>query len=147
MQSLPQRKQARLKAFDYSSNGYYFITICTKDKKCILSEIEPRPDGSVLHLLTQYGQIVESFLVTFPGIDQYVIMPNHVHMIIHNTNGHPISSDVRSFKILVSKAIGTSIWQRSYYDHVIRDEADYLIKCRYIDENPAKWASDEYYFH
>ena len=145
MQSLPQRKQARLKAFDYSSNGYYFITICTKDKKCILSEIEPRPDGSVSHQLTQYGRIVESFLATISGIDHYVIMPNHVHMIIHKTNDQPISSDVRSFKILVSKSIGASIWQRSFYDHIIRNEADYLIKWKYIDDNPAKWADDDYY--
>lgn len=145
MQYLPQRRQARLKEFDYSSNGFYFITICTKERKCILSKIEKQPDGSVLHQLTQYGRIAESYLVAIPGIDQFVIMPNHVHMIIHKTNGKPITSDIRSFKALVTKNIGISIWQRSFYDHVIRDEADYLIKWRYIDENPEKWANDEYY--
>ena len=72
-------------------------------------------------------------------------MPNHIHMIIHKTDGKPIASDIRSFKVLVTKSIGKSIWQRSFYDHIIRNEADYLIKWKYIDENPAKWADDDYY--
>ena len=57
-----------------------------------------------------------------------------------------VSTRIRSFKTLVSKQIGQSIWQRSFYDHVIRDEGDYLHIWQYIDSNPAKWAEDEYYF-
>ena len=145
MQYLPQRKQSRLKEFDYSSNAFYFITICTKERRCILSNIQTQSDGTVLNALTPYGLVAESFLVTIPGINQYVIMPNHIHMIIHKTDGKPIASDIRSFKVLVTKSIGKSIWQRSFYDHIIRNEADYLIKWKYIDENPAKWADDDYY--
>ena len=145
MQQLPQRKQTRLKEFDYSSNAYYFITICTNEHECVLSNIITQADGTVLNALTPYGKVAESYLVTIPGVDQYVIMPNHIHMIIHKTNGKPIASDIRSFKVLVTKSIGKSIWQRSYYDHVIRDETDYMIKWKYINENPAKWADDKYY--
>ncbi len=145
MQQLPQRKQTRLKEFDYSSTAFYFITICTNEHKCVLSNIITQADGTVLNVLTPYGRVAESYLVKIPGMDQYVIMPNHIHMIIHKTNGNPIASDVRSFKILVTKAIGKSIWQRSFYDHIIRDETDYMIKWKYIDENPAKWADDEYH--
>ena len=78
------------------------------------------------------------------GIDKYVIMPNHIHFIIHKTDGKNIANDIRSFKGLTTKKIGFPIWQRYYYDHVIRDKDDYLIKWNYIFENPAKWEEDEY---
>ena len=145
MEQLAKRKWPRLKGHDYSANGYYFITICTKDKKCLLSVIRPKADGTVSVLLTKYGRITESFLMNIPGIDRYVIMPNHVHLIIHKTNEKPISTDIRAFKGLVTKQIGFGIWQDYFYDHVIRDESDYIIKCKYIDDNPAKWADDAYY--
>jgi len=70
-------------------------------------------------------------------------MPNHIHMIIHKTNGRTIISDMRAFKSLVTKKTGKSIWQDSYYDHVIRSEADYREKWQYIENNPAKWIEDE----
>ena len=145
MQQYPQRKWARIKNYDYSDSGYYFITICTKDRKCFLSNLMPDADGGVSLLLTEYGKAAETYIRSISGIDKYVIMPNHIHMIIYKTNHKPISSDVRSFKGLVTKKIGKSIWQDYYYDHVIRDESDYQIKWKYIDENPMKWAEDEYY--
>ena len=82
--------------------------------------------------------------MTIPGIDQYVIMPNHIHMIILKSNGRSIENDIRSFKTLVTKQIGEKIWQSSYYDHIIRNEADYLTKAKYIEDNPARWQEDEY---
>ena len=145
MQHFAQRKWPRLKNYDYSSEGFYFITICTKNRKRFLSRIEPTPGETARLLLSEYGRVVESYLVSFPGIEKYVIMPNHIHLIVHKTNGKSICDDVRSFKALVTKKIGKSIWQDSFYDHVIRDEADYLIKWNYIEENPEKWAEDEYY--
>ena len=106
--------------------------------------------------LTAWGSVVETYLLRIPGIDTYVIMPNHVHMIvqIESEDGpmwasaptQSVSARIRSFKTLVSKQIGTSIWQRSFYDHVIRNEEDYLHIWQYIDNNPAKWAEDEYYY-
>ena len=145
MQHFAQRKWPRLKNYDYSSGGFYFITICTKNRKRFLSRIEANPGETARLLLSEYGRVVESYLVSFPGIEKYVIMPNHIHLIVHKTNGKSICDDVRSFKGLVTKKIGKSIWQDSFYDHVIRDEADYLIKWNYIEENPEKWAEDEYY--
>ena len=80
-------------------------------------------------------------------------MPNHIHMIIRSADGpmwasaptQPIPSRVRSFKILVTKTLGTSIFQRSYYDHIIRNQADYDDVYRYIEENPMRWEQDELY--
>ena len=134
----------RLENFDYSAEGYYYLTICTKDRKKILSEIASDAEHGPSVTLTQCGHIVDEFIQSIPGIDKYVIMPNHIHMIIHKTNGKSIISDMRAFKSLVTKKIGESIWQESYYDHVIRNEADYQEKWKYIDNNPIKWAEDEY---
>ena len=156
----PIRKKNRLADYDYSQPGAYFITICARNRKCIFSTIV----GADAHIgpqiaLTPTGMVVEKYIRSIPGIGAYVIMPNHVHMILHisatNLLQGPmwasaptqanVSSLIRSFKILVSKELGQSIWQRSYYDHIIRDEQDYLIKLQYIMENPARWLDDDYY--
>ena len=145
MSHFPERKKLRLADYDYSKEGFYFLTVCTRERKQILSEIvSDDTERRVKVKLSPLGTIVQSFIETIPGIDKYVIMPNHVHLIVHKTNGKSLFSDIRSFKSLVTKRIGVSIWQDSYYDHVIRNREDYLEKWRYIDENPAKWAEDEY---
>ena len=109
--------------------------------------------------LTAEGMVVRHYLETIPGVGHYVIMPNHVHFILHisaeSTLQGPmwasaptkasIPALVRSFKTLVTKELGKTIWQRSYYDHVIRDEADYRVKAEYIMTNPARWREDVYY--
>ena len=133
----------RLQGYDYAAEGYYFLTICTKDRKPVLSEIIYGSECAAVRL-TDYGKVAENYVKTIPGIEKYVIMPNHIHLIIHKTNGKSIVSDVRSLKGLTTKAIGVCIWQDTYYDHIIRNEKDYLEKWKYIDENPAKWAEDEY---
>ena len=82
--NMETRKQNRLKEYDYSQNGYYFITICTADKQKILCNIV----GDDAHIVpTKYGTVVEKFIQSIPGIDKYVIMPNHIHLIIKNENG------------------------------------------------------------
>lgn len=155
------RKPNRLKNYDYSSQGAYFITICTKDRRCILSTIVgddayivPLCDAHIVPeiKLTHYGEIVKKYIDSIPGIDKYVIMPNHIHLLIvidgpMRASAPTISvpSLIRSFKILVSKEIGCGIWQRSYYDDIIRDEEDYLNHWQYIENNPAKWSEDKYY--
>ena len=144
MPHLPKRKPLRLKGYDYSSNGAYFLTICTTNRRSILSEIVADDQGGAEVKLTDYGMVAESFIKSIPGIDKYVIMPNHIHMIIIQSNGKGIENEVRSFKTLVTKRIGEKIWQNSYYDHVIRDSEDYLIKAKYIEDNPARWHEDEY---
>ena len=145
MPEYPKRKWSRLKDYNYSTDGYYFLTICTENRKCILSNIFVDENQTATVKLTPYGVIADRFIQSIPGIDKFVIMPNHIHMIIHKTNGKSIASDVRSFKGLTTKKIGKSIWQDYYYDHIIRDEEDYLTKWNYIDGNPEKWLEDEYY--
>ena len=141
------RKTPRLKGFNYSKENAFFVTVCVKERRKVLGTVQPpETEDEIPRVeLSAVGNIVEKYTKTIPGIEKFVIMPNHVHMIVTNQDGASISQKIRSWKILISKQIGESIWQRSFYDHVIRDEQDYLIRWKYIDDNPAKWASDEYF--
>ena len=141
------RKSPRLQSYDYSQAVIVFVTVCVNNRAKILCSIrEPEIEGDAPETeLFEIGMVVERYTESIPGIDKYVIMPNHVHMIVENRTGETISQKIRSWKTLISKEIGKSIWQRSFYDHVIRDEKDYLVKWKYIDDNPIKWASDEYF--
>lgn len=162
----PKRKRNRLENYDYSTPGAYFITICTHDKKCIFWESEQHatvgeaislPPGNII--LSAYGKITEEAIKAIPEhysqieLMQYVIMPNHVHMILFITydNGRLIASPtnistvVGHMKRHVSKKIGMPIWQTSFYDHIIRNEKDYIKIAEYIHENPNKWQEDRFY--
>lgn len=145
---LPVRKPTRLKDYDYSSNGLYFITICTVDRSEILSEIVG-DDAYIVpqNRLTSFGTVAEKYIQSIPGIDQYVIMPNHIHLIIRiDTESPPpvqsVSQRIQSFKTLVAKALGASIFQRSFHDHIIRNRQEYETIWRYIETNPSKWEDD-----
>lgn len=161
---LPARKHPRLKEYDYSSNGVYFITLCVKDKRELLGTIVGRDHpGAPYVQLSGYGlianrniELIESY---YDGvaIDNYVIMTNHVHIIISiNRNDVGASRSPRptnavipniisAFKKFTSKEIGLNIWQTSYHDHIIRNEADYRRIWQYIEENPVRWREDCYY--
>ncbi len=161
MDKLPKRKQYRLPNYDYSSNGAYFITICTNNKKHLLSSIAVgtttgRPPETVL---TETGIIVDEAITQIPVhyegvfVDNYVIMPNHIHMIIRidRNNGRAmlvptVSRIIQQMKGYVTKKAGFPVWQEKSYDHIIRDDYDYMTKYQYIDDNPAKWLikEDEY---
>ncbi len=145
-----QRKQNRLSEYDYSTNGAYFVTICTHDRRKILSAIV----GDDAHIVPKpFGTVAEKYIRNVPEIEKYVIMPDHIHMIIRLDNGSMwaptptdakpqhtrISNIVRSIKVLVAKDIGEPIFQRSYYDHVIRNQQDYNEVWEYIENNPRKW--------
>ena len=147
---LPKRKPNRLPDYDYNQNGAYFVTICTQDRKPILSQIV----GDDAHIVPKpYGQIAEKHIRNVPEIEKYVLMPDLIHMIIRLDNGsmwastptntkpqrNHISNIVRSIKVLVAKEIGQSIFQRSYYDHVIRNQRDYNEIWEYIENNPKKY--------
>ena len=160
----PKRKQLRLPDYDYSTPGAYFVTVCTEDKSCILSHIRV---GEGLappeNLLTAFGRIAEEQLFDlqrrFPSltVDKFVIMPNHVHILLtlrENAGGaspSPTLFDVmRVYKSMTTRLSKQRqpelrLWQRSYHEHVIRDEADYLQIWNYIDTNPAKWTEDRYW--
>lgn len=146
----PKRKRIRLAGYDYSQDGYYYITICTHDRKRILGKIE---DNRVI--LSEYGKIADFVWNDLKQhnsiiLHEYIIMPDHIHGIIqlcHNKND--ISEIVRQFKTFTSKRINEhrkrngyepfptgTLWQKSFYDHVIRDEEDYITKRQYIVNNP-----------
>jgi REP element-mobilizing transposase RayT len=140
------RKRLRLEGYDYSSQGAYYVTVCTVNKVKILCDIlSPELEGDdSLIIMTPIGKVVEEAIKRIPGIDKYVVMPNHVHMIILQTDDKSISSKIQSWKRVITSKTKQSIWQSSFYDHVIRDEADYRIKWKYIDDNPIKWASGDH---
>ena len=159
MNELPKRKQIRLKDYNYSQNGYYYITICAKDKKPLFGKIE---SGEMK--LNHYGKIALDEMMDIQThyqnvkIDKFVIMPNHVHCIIiidgaGAASGAPtamgenpvLGNIVRGYKSAVSRKCKNSIWQRSYYEHIIRNETDYLEIYKYIEENPIKWEKDSYW--
>ena len=167
--NLPQRKSARLKHCDYGTPGAYFITICIRDRHCILSEIVGEGLGPPAVQLMPYGQIandqIASLAMRFPStrVEKYVIMPNHIHFILRlcaadcvaggavSTGGAspaPTVIDVvRVFKSTTTRLCGTGpgLFQRSFHDHVIRDEQDYRRIWEYIDTNPLHWAEDCFY--
>lgn len=158
--NLPQRKHIRLKGYDYSQPGAYFITICTKDRKHLLSTI-PVGRGALTPpciLLSEAGKTVEKYILNinsaYKGIivERYVIMPNHIHLLIRiessggmKASRPTVQTIVRSFKTMVTREIGYSIWQDSFHEHIIRGEDDYFSIWKYIDENPLKWYEDKYY--
>ena len=138
------RKPNRLENYDYSKNGAYFITVCVKGRKPILSKIV----GDDAHIVPQKcGKIVEKYIRNVPEIRKYIIMPDHIHFIIQIENGtmwassptNRVATIVRSLKTLTTKEIGKSIFQRSYYDHVIRNQDDYNETWEYIENNPKKY--------
>ena len=154
MQTLPTRRRNRLQNWDYSAESVYFITICTVQKQCKLGQIVGGDAHIAPHIrLSAYGKIAERFLQSIPGMMQYCIMPNHIHMLLEippgsmwaSTPTQSIPQRIRSFKILVTKECGIPMFQRSFYDHIVRDEADYLRISEYMDNNPAKWTDDVYY--
>ena len=177
---LPKRKDIRLKNFDYSSPGAYFITVCTQDRRCTLSRVVPRAivGGDVLDAplfgdvldapgvvrLLPYGKIAEKYLNQLNEfydhitVDKYVIMPNHIHIILFvrdygasrtspptSKQHSAVSQFVSTFKRFCNKEYGENIWQRNFNDHVIRNRQDYEEHVNYIYKNPIRWYYDELY--
>ncbi|MBE6987904.1 MAG: hypothetical protein E7432_03890 [Ruminococcaceae bacterium] len=156
--TLPQRKSPRLKDFDYSTNGKYFVTVCTHEKKKLLSSIEYVGEGLCALpqiKLTEIGKIVEES-IRFTGentegvvIEKYIIMPNHIHLLIELTaGGHgnpPLQDVIGRIKSYTTYRYGGKLWQRSFHDHCVRSEDDYLKIGTYIDSNHQKWDKDLYY--
>lgn len=160
MDGRPRRKHPRLEAYDYSQTGAYFVTFCTKDKRCLLSSVGRGAPVPLQVELTACGKIVDALIqnipVVHPGVilEHYVIMPNHVHLLLRmepEDGGGPgaarptVQEIVGGIKSIATRRIGASIWQTSFYGHIIRSENDFLRIWTYIDTNPAKWAEGRYY--
>jgi REP element-mobilizing transposase RayT len=157
-QATPHRRRSlRLQGYDYAQAGAYFTTICTQDRVCLFGAVA---DGAMrLSAAGELAATVWSKLpLRFPDIDldAFVIMPNHIHGIIVLADRAPtIGKVVGTFKSLFAleyirgvrssrwPAFDGRVWQRNYYEHVIRDETDLNRIRQYIDENPLRWELDE----
>ena len=150
----PERKPNRLIEYNYRTNGAYFVTICTQDRKKILSSIV----GDGFPVPKPYGLIAEAILRQIPNkfpvvsVDKYIIMPDHIHILLRIDHdfgtGNPsptLGNIVGWYKYQVTKQINFTttkcdrIFQRSYYDHVIRNQKDHDEIWEYIENNPRKW--------
>ena len=158
----PVRKSPRLKEYNYNENGAYFVTFCTKNRSCILASVAVGAvalDGPQI-CLTQQGKTVEKYILrsnevyTHISVDTFVIMPNHVHLLVTIVGDGPSGATaptavlprfVGTLKRLVNRELGENIWQRSFHEHIVRNEKDYLDIWAYIVNNPARWAEDRYF--
>ncbi|MGN1308183.1 MAG: transposase [Faecousia sp.] len=155
----PKRKRLRLPDYDYSSEGVYFLTLCTKDRAPILSNIKTaNENGETVAAisLTHLGGIVQEYILSIPkaypyiNVDSYVIMPDHVHLLLRITSvparraessrptASVIAQTVAVFKRLTSRDCKQALWQDGYYDHIIRDAQDYQTRIEYIETNPLR---------
>ena len=203
--NIHHRKSIRLKGYDYSQAGLYFITICVQDRKCLFGEIL---DGVMVlndagkMADNEWGKIPERF--TNVQLHEYIVMPNHFHAIMEivgatlvvaqnvvaqNTPANPVQNDVvapdnetvaddekgqpqgiapttkpktvgdivgafqsiatveyiRGVKQLGWQPFNGKLWQRNYYEHIIRDEKSYQRISEYIINNPKNWGNDKFY--
>ena len=158
--NLPKRKPNRLPDYNYSTPGAYFITICTKDHKCLFWESVgasiARPQKPQL---TAWGKIADAAINNIPSlypaisVDHYVVMPNHIHLLLQiNTDDDgramlapTISTIVQQLKGIITKQIGFPIWQKLFHDHIVRGAQDYRKIWEYIENNPILWEEDCFY--
>ena len=165
-ENLPVRKRIRLKDYDYASEGMYLITICTKNRLHILSKIiddsmqNIKPVGAncvrPIIKLSKIGKIINKEINNISeiydniNVNEYVIMPNHIHLIIEIEDGRTqfaptISQIVKQYKGSITKKLNYSIWQKSFYEHIIRNEKEYLKIKEYIKNNVMNWRKDKYF--
>ena len=141
----PKRKSTRLHDFDYHQPNYYFVTICTDNKRCMFGEAgHPNQLGKLA------AQTLEEIPTHFPGVrvDKYVVMPNHIHAIlVFSGQNVALTTVIGLYKSAVSKQAhkdnpGCKIWQSSFHDHIIRNQQGYEQIWLYIDSNPQNWGKD-----
>ena len=158
---LPRRKKNRLSDFDYSSAGAYFVTICTEQRVSLLCD---ETTGDEQPVPNHWGSISEKYILQIPerfpavAVEKYVVMPNHIHILLmiehsEQTKSAPnLGTVIGWYKYNTTKHIRSEfdipagrIFQRSYHDHVVRNERDFWKIWEYIDNNPAKWTEDCFY--
>ncbi len=167
MESLPKRKPARLKNYDYSAPGAYFVTFCVRNRAHLLGRIVGAGtcDGPQM-LLSARGLITERNIRRLAAkqervqVEHFVVMPNHVHLLLSisadtlpksgssqapTPTNSAISGFVSQLKRDCGREMGENIWQRSFYDHIVRDDADYRNIWEYIDTNVLRWEKDRFY--
>jgi putative transposase len=163
--NIHNRQSIRLKGYDYSKPGSYFITICVQNQKCIFGEIVEEK-----MVLNNFGNLISNCWLSLPKrfsrliLDQHIIMPNHLHGILNIEKNNlskdttateiknPLSNIIKCFKNETTVKINqlrkndfNKLWQRNYYEHIIRDRDDLIFTRDYIINNPKNWKSDELY--
>lgn len=145
----------RLEGYDYGLGGMYFLTICVREKQCLLwdgmkalSDIGKIADNAIRKIETVYNNAI---------IDKYVVMPNHIHILLLLTENETtpdgckvrvpttISGIIHQMKRRVTLQVGFSIWQKSFYDRIVRNEREYSKIWEYIETNPDRWSDDQYF--
>ena len=154
MNELPKRKAIRIEDYDYSTPGAYFITVCTANREKIFwSDRRGELCSPANPPLSDIGIIVENEIKKLNSMydavraDKYCVMPDHIHMILTidtNENGRTqcaptISRVIKQFKGSITKQVGRPIWQKSFYDHGIRNQRDYDEIWQYIENNPLNY--------
>ncbi len=139
------RKSNRLKNYDYSSNGIYFITVCVNDMKCLFGYVDMENN---MVILNDDGKRVDFYIQKIDEVDNYIIMPNHIHFIIRldkDRNNKSIQRIISGFKRAVSMDFGYSPWQKSFHDHIIKSDEEYANIWNYVENNANKWKDDCFY--
>jgi len=161
---MKNRKRNRMKGFDYSGNHLYFVTSCVKDRVCCFGKVVGTgrdlsvQDQSAKMVLNEFGEIVKNQLewlehqYSYVVLHHYIVMPNHIHAILEIDSSaqkelvkiKSVSELMGAFKSTSSKLIHLSgysdfAWQRSFHDHIIKDEKSYLNIAHYIATNPERW--------
>ncbi len=152
---LPKRKPTAIPHYDYSQPGAYFITLCVEKRRPILGKIDSSPQV----VLSSIGKIVSdvwySLPQRFPCLDAisqsiFVVMPDHIHGILQITAGgsspsptlHQILGSFKSITTIETNRLlgtpGQKLWQRSAYEHILRNQQDFDEAAGYIAENPAR---------
>ncbi len=165
--ALHHRRSIRIPGYDYSSAGYYFVTLCVQLKRCLFGRViddhvELSPAGKMV------DDVWRNLPSVYPGVEQdyYEVMPNHLHGILVLTGepvadrgGRPLTLGrvLQGFKnwtiTQYIKGVRTEgwprfpgkLWQRDYYEHVVRNEKELTAIRRYIEDNPRAWAEDDYH--
>ncbi len=146
-----KRKSLRLPGFDYCQPGAYYLTLCSYNKQCIFGrivdfEMEVSRFGSII--ASCWEDMVQTHRVS---LDHWVLMPNHLHAIVwlNDDNDRSLSAIVAAFKarstskIRATNATKVILWQRGFFEHIIRNQSDLLRVRQYIVDNPINWSLDE----
>jgi len=152
--TIARRRRIRLPNYDYSSDGLYFVTICTNNRFCLFGQII----DTKMHL-SDTGKIADevwSTMFSFVEEETWIVMPNHLHGIITIDNqaiaasaGKPLGRMVGAFKTATTNRAneiratpGALLWQRGFYEHIIRDDRSFANIVAYIEDNPFRWGND-----
>ena len=159
---LPTRRPTRLPQFDYSHFGVYFITICIADRRCLLSQIR-KTDHVCDVILSPIGKIVCEWLCCISEyasdciVDQYTIMPNHIHLLLRiryneTAQSKSLTAIIGWLKYQITKTVHERtnfshfpLFQRSFFDHIVRNQDDYERIAKYMYENPVMWQNDRFF--